>query len=91
MSSAFKPALHFVGFRGYEYVSAVRVWGKPDFVHIGNDRRMRGEIFEGDIVVFANHSEAKGYDQSFSDTLECSQLEKLSEEAGVKINRRFGE
>lgn len=27
------PALHFVSFHGDEYVSAVRIWGKPDFFH----------------------------------------------------------
>jgi hypothetical protein len=27
-----KPASHFFGFRG-EYRSAVRIWGKPNFIH----------------------------------------------------------
>ena len=31
--------VHFFGFRGYEYVSAVRVWGDPDFIHPVHDRR----------------------------------------------------
>ena len=30
-----RPALHFIGFRGNEYVSARRVWGPPDFFHVG--------------------------------------------------------
>ena len=31
--------VHFFGFRGYEYVSAIRVWGQPDFIHPVHDRR----------------------------------------------------
>lgn len=47
-------AVHFVGFRGDEYLSAVRVWGQPDFIHMGWDRRARREIdFERDTIVFA--------------------------------------
>ncbi|MGN7161893.1 hypothetical protein [Sphingomonas sp. SAFR-052] len=46
-------ALHFIGFRGDEYVRAVRVFGTPDFVHIGWDRWARQEVVPGDIAVFA--------------------------------------
>lgn len=46
-------ALHFVWFRGDEYTRAVQVWGKPDFIHRGWDRRAQREIAEGDTVVFA--------------------------------------
>ncbi len=45
--------LHFVWFRGDEYNRACRVWGKPDFIHIGWDRRAAREIAKGDTVVFA--------------------------------------
>jgi hypothetical protein len=27
------PCLHFIGFRGEEYWSAVKVWGKPEMIH----------------------------------------------------------
>ncbi len=55
-------AVHFVGFRGDEYARACRVFGAPDFVHLGWDRRARREIADGDLVVFA-----KGpHDQQFS-------------------------
>lgn len=48
-------AVHFVGFRGEEYHSAVRVFGKPDFVHYHYDVRAAygGEFAEGDVFVFA--------------------------------------
>ena len=36
--------IHFVGFRGEEFRSAVRVWGRPDFIHRGWDLRARREI-----------------------------------------------
>lgn len=54
------PALHFVGFRHPEqgadirYDVAVRIFGKPDFVHRHWDLRAQQEIASGDIVVFAN-------------------------------------
>lgn len=51
-----RPALHFVGLRGDEYVRAQRVFGRPDFVHIGWDLRAQREIAPGDIVVFARGS-----------------------------------
>ncbi|MDQ1155678.1 hypothetical protein QE385_000005 [Sphingomonas sp. SORGH_AS 950] len=46
-------ALHFVGFRGEEYVRAVRVFGPPDFIHIGWDRWARLEVVQDDVAVFA--------------------------------------
>lgn len=48
-----KPCLHFVGFKGDEYVRAVRVFGEPDFIHPGYDLRAFREIAPGDTVVFA--------------------------------------
>ena len=48
-----RPCLHFVGFRGDEYVRAVRIFGPPDFIHRGWDLRAQREIAEGDSVVFA--------------------------------------
>ena len=47
--------VHFIGFRGYEYISAVRVWGVPDFIHPIHDKRAYVEIDkENDIIIFAN-------------------------------------
>ena len=46
-------ALHFVGFRDDRYLNAVRVFGLPDFIHRGWDRRAQREIAPGDVVVFA--------------------------------------
>ena len=56
-------AVHFVGFRGDEYHRACRVFGVPDFIHIGWDRRARREIADDDLVVFATGS----HDQPVSD------------------------
>lgn len=47
------PCVHFVGFRGEEYWSAVKVFGLPDFIHRGWDLRARREIADGDMIVFA--------------------------------------
>ena len=46
------PALHFVGFRGDSYTNAVKVFGRPDFVHRLWDVRAIGDIAPGDTVVF---------------------------------------
>ncbi|MGI4875950.1 MAG: hypothetical protein ACRYG4_00520 [Janthinobacterium lividum] len=46
-------ATHFVGFRGDEYARACRIFGRPDFIHYGWDRRAQRDIAPGDRVVFA--------------------------------------
>ena len=51
------PALHFVGFRGDEYTTAVRIWGKPDFFHQRWDRRAKREIGPSDTIIFAKGTE----------------------------------
>ena len=51
------PAIHFVGFRGDEYVSAVRIWGKPNFFHRIWDRRAVRDIDPADTVIFAKGTE----------------------------------
>lgn len=55
-----KIIIHFVGFRGEEYWSAVKIWGKPDFFHLGYDNRMKRLVDNGDLIVFANGYEARG-------------------------------
>ena len=46
---------HFFGFRGDEYNRAVKIWGKPDFIHPVHDRRAYVEIDkDNDILIFAN-------------------------------------
>lgn len=61
------PAIHFVGFRGDEYLSAIRVWGKPGFIHMANDMRMRREVCDGDTVVYARGCEARVAERNASD------------------------
>ena len=39
MSDDTRPAVHFVGFRDERYWSAVKVWGRPSFIHRGWDMR----------------------------------------------------
>lgn len=51
--------LHFVGFRDDRYINAVRVFGRPDFIHRGWDLRARREIAAGDVVVFAKGSDTQ--------------------------------
>ena len=53
------PAVHFVGFRtDREYLAAVMVWGKPDYIHRVNDRRMRREVADVDTIVFGSKARA---------------------------------
>ena len=51
--------LHFVGFRNDRYWNAVRVWGLPDFYHIGWDLRAKRDIAPDDIVIFAKGDEGQ--------------------------------
>ncbi len=56
--------VHFVGFRtDAEYSAAVRVWGKPDFVHMFHDQRMYGDIGDNDIVVLGSKGTDKPHPQ----------------------------
>lgn len=59
MTDSVTPAVHFVGFRGDEYLSAVRIWGVPDFFHRDWDERAAygGEMHPSDTVVFARGDE----------------------------------
>jgi hypothetical protein len=46
--------VHFVGFRDDRYWNAVRVFGRPHYIHRGWDLRARREIADGDLIVFAD-------------------------------------
>jgi len=43
LNEDYTPLVHFVGFRGEEYRSAVRVFGLPDVIH-----RAAGEVARAD-------------------------------------------
>lgn len=67
--------VHFVGFRNDRYHAAVRVWGVPDFFHLGWDRRALREIGEGDTVVFANGPhDQEPRERSFPDIIDGSEI-----------------
>ena len=65
------PALHFVGFRGEEYWSAVKAFGLPDFVHRGWDRRAQREIHPTDTVLFARYHDQPPSRYSYDDSAEA--------------------
>jgi hypothetical protein len=44
--------VHFIGFRDDSYNNAVKVFGRPDFVHRYYDHRAIGDIAPNDTVVF---------------------------------------
>ena len=44
--------VHYVGFRGDEYVRAYRVWGGPVMIHKDNDPRVMTEVGPDDVVVY---------------------------------------
>jgi hypothetical protein len=63
------PALvHFVGFRGEEYWSAVRVYGLPDVIHRWHDERCLAEQAAGDIVVWANQTAHRVTEYTYDDS-----------------------
>ena len=64
-----KRDVHFVGFRGDEFNSAVKVWGKPDFFHRVFDRVIfGGEVGDDDIIIFANGADKKFSKFTFNDS-----------------------
>ena len=65
-----KRDVHFVGFRGDEYLSAVKVFGKPDFFHRVFDDRVifGGEVGDNDITIFANRADKKYSKFTFNDS-----------------------
>ena len=65
-----KRDVHFVGFRGDEYLSAVKVFGKPDFFHTVFDDRVifGGEVGDDDIIIFANGADKKYSKFTFNDS-----------------------
>ena len=65
-----KRDVHFVGFRGDEYRSAVKVWGKPDFFHRVFDERVifGGEVGDDDIIIFANGADKRYKKFTFNDS-----------------------
>ena len=65
-----KRDVHFVGFRGDEFHSAVKVWGKPDFFHrVFDDRVTHGDVdWDNDIVIFANGADKRHTKFTFNDS-----------------------
>src|SRR6476620_1298923 len=59
--------VHFVGFRGEEYNSAVAAFGKPDFIHRTWDLRALSDIADGDMVVFARYHDSEPSRYSYDD------------------------
>jgi len=55
--STTERTVHFVGFRGDEYTAAVRVFGRPNFIHRIWDIRAAAEIQPEDLVVFAREKD----------------------------------
>lgn len=64
------PCVHFVGFRGEEYWSAVRIWGLPDFYHRVWDQRARREVADYDLCVFAKYDPEHPSPYNFDDSNE---------------------
>jgi hypothetical protein len=61
--------MHFVGFKDNRWFNAVRVFGKPDFIHRRWDYRAVSEVCDGDTVIFADGDEHSPIDQySFDDS-----------------------
>ncbi|MFG1302655.1 hypothetical protein V5F34_00750 [Xanthobacter autotrophicus] len=55
-----RAAVHFIGFRGEEYWSAARIWGRPGFIHRRWDLRALRDIdTEVDVVIFAQGTDAE--------------------------------
>lgn len=61
-----RSRIHFIGMRGEEYHSAVKIWGLPDFYHLHHDKRIYGDVNENDILVHGPKS-CPDFIQPFTD------------------------
>lgn len=61
-------AIHFIGFKGEEYISAIKVWGKPDFFHRYYDFRTISETMKNDTVIFAKNAKIIPNKFNFNDS-----------------------
>jgi hypothetical protein len=59
-SSIVGGCVHFIGFRGDEYWSAARIWGKPDYIWEQATWHILGEIAPEDTVIFGPKAFNKG-------------------------------
>lgn len=53
------PTVHYIGFRGDEFVRARRLWGGPVMIHRRWDRRAQRDIGPDDLVIFAEGDETQ--------------------------------
>ena len=68
-----RRCVHFVWFRGDEYWSAIRVWGPPEYVHIGWDKRAWRDVHPDDIVIFARGAaDQQPRERTFNDINEAA-------------------
>jgi hypothetical protein len=70
--------VHFIGFRGEEYWSAVKVWGRPHFIHRRWDRRAQRDIGPGEVLIFATGDEDQPLAKWNSDDIDESFLLPVS-------------
>ena len=50
--------VHFIAFKDDRYWNAVRIWGRPDFIHRVWDKRAQREIdYDSDVLIFAEGDE----------------------------------
>lgn len=60
--------IHFVGFCDDSFNRAMRIWGKPHFIHQYWDIRASQEVQSDDVVVFASK---KDWDRRDNPSLKC--------------------
>lgn len=67
-----KNATHFVGFKDERFWNAVKVFGRPDFIHRFWDFRATVEVVPGDRVIFAVKDEHQPINEyTFDDSGVC--------------------
>lgn len=70
MSDLPPRCVHYVGFRGDEFVRARRIFGGPVFIHRRWDRRAQRDVGPGDVVIFATGDETQPIARSNGDDLD---------------------
>lgn len=63
-------SVHYVGFKDDRFIAALKVFGRPAFIHRAWDRRALREIGKHDIVVFATGDETQPFKSNTPDIIE---------------------
>ena len=88
-------AVHYVGFRGDEYVRAHRIWGGPVIIHKDYYDRVFTEVGDDDVVIFgpkykkvsfSNPGHAINLAKKLNDLFNCTEFTVVKLSSGETVD-----